>query len=106
VTLIEFLGQNLARVAELLAVNGGSFEVKQVHREGRPSAANRYGREGLTLQEAFQLTYYRGWFDALAEGMSESYMRDIHRRIQAEIAGKQILIPTADERQAILGRLT
>ena len=95
----------IARLAELIAVNNMNFEVKG--NIGKPMPVgpevNRYGRIVLTIPEAFELTYLRGWFDALAQGMSDEYMKDVQARIGREMAGMVIQIPTQEQKEQILG---
>lgn len=100
----EWISQVVVRLAELIAVNGMTMVVSGQVGQSVPSDANRYGRLGLSIDEAFELTYMRGWFDCLAVGQTDSFMREVGARIGREIAGIQILIPTPEEKEVLLGQ--
>ncbi len=102
--IIRWLGNDAVRkrIAELIAVNGGRMEVvgqigQSVPVEVGPlGPVHRYGRTGLTIPEAFELTYLRGMFEAFATGESGQVMMDVKGIIEREIAGSLIEIPDAD----------
>lgn len=54
---------NLKRIAELIAVNSGSFEVL---RWGSPKQGGTYGRLGLTVEEAKELMWLVGVMDGFS----------------------------------------
>ena len=99
------LNNNLARVAELMAVNGGQLSVSRAGKS-EPSTANRYGRLGLLLSEAFELQYYKGIIDALtnAHGRPQETALEAHKRIGQEIDGRLISIPSPEEQVSLLRR--
>lgn len=102
-----WIEKNLPRLAELVCLNGGSLEINgQVGPGAVHPAGNRYGRVGLQVQEAFELTYLRGALDALiasskarGEEVDEAGIRS---EIEREIAGRQISVPTEQEARALL----
>lgn len=101
--LREWLNTNVGRVAELVAVNGGTFEVARLGATCS-SHSNRYGRLGLNPNEAFELTYYRGIIDALINTdtnpqLAVKYMRD---SIDREIRGNVIEIASPEQQKELL----
>lgn len=52
----------LQRLAELVMVNGGKLEVREI---GRVESGGIYGRIGLTMQEAAELIYLNGFLQGL-----------------------------------------
>ncbi len=92
--------KSIARVAMLLCSNGGTFEIAGqvgvVHEVDR--SVNRYGRTGLTIEEAFELTYYRGMFDSLRPEERET----VARRLKQEADGQIIEIASATDVKRLL----
>jgi hypothetical protein len=93
---------NCARLAELIAVNGGTMEVSQFGHTRAAPDANRYGRLGLTVEEAFTLQYMRGAFDAMSQGRPGPYMQRVKQMIDSEIRGSRIELPAPGQSEAIL----
>ncbi len=97
-------GQNLKRLAELMTVNHGKMEVTDV---GQPINApdSRYGRVVLNVNEAFELTYYKGVIDGLtnAHGNAQILSQQVMNRLVREATGQVIDIPTPEQRKALLG---
>lgn len=99
--LLQWVEANVARVAELICVNRGSMAVGGQIGQSVPDG-NRYGRLGLTVQEAFEITYLRGYLEALSIGVPEATVKQVMLRIQQEMSGNRIMIPTAEEKSFLL----
>ena len=82
-----------------MTINGMSMEINGEIGRSVASDSNRYGRVGLTIQEAFELTYLRGMFDAL---VNESIAIPIRDAIVRESQGITILVPTEAQKRELL----
>jgi hypothetical protein len=110
VTLIDWLGLrdnfNLKRVTELMVVNHGRLSIEgNIGSVLEDPKINRYGRLGLTLNEAFELQYYKGIIDGLtnAHPNPELTSKEAMARINREASGRVIDIPTPEQRKVLLG---
>ncbi len=76
----------LARVSELVCVNGGTFNITSF---GSVSSTdtNRYGRTGLAIEEAFELMYYKGAYDVLMASTDGPERNAVASLIRNEING-------------------
>lgn len=103
-TLLQWVsGENVKRrLAELIAVNNGSMEVVGEIGKVVACTVNRYGRIGLTIHEAFELTYLRGMWDALAIGLPGGVIGEARDVIGREIQGITIAIARPDQVKEIL----
>lgn len=103
--VVEFVKANISRIAELFVVNGGKFEVREI---GVKSQGGAYGRTGVTIAEALELTYYRGRIDGIMEMTNpefhQGHQQAIALLLKKEVDGKQnrIEIATGPVAEAIL----
>ena len=100
-------GQNLKRLSELMCVNHGKLQVEgNIGTVLRDEKVNRYGRLGLTLNEAFELTYYKGIVDALTNSSPNPPLtaQQAMARITREAQGRMIELATPEQRKQLLGR--
>mgnify|MGYP001421567746 CR=1 FL=1 len=109
-TLDEWLSQgqnqNLKRVAELFAVNHGRMDVQgNIGEVLHDPKINRYGRLGLTIIEAFELTYMKGVIDGFIASSpnQEKTSKEAFQRVIREVRGQMIEIPTPEQKKLLLG---
>lgn len=95
-----------ARFAELITINGCAIEVTKVGEviktEPDTPGHNRYGRLGLTLSEAFELTYYRGMLDALSIGRPLTDGQAVMEELRRESLGVVVEIATPEQAKELL----
>jgi hypothetical protein len=97
-------GRNLKRLAELGSVNRGSFQVDGPIGTSEVTDQNRYGRLGLTVNEAFELTYLKGGMDALinAHGNPQVNLKKALDRLTCEAQGRLIEIASPEQTAFLL----
>lgn len=93
----------LKRFAELIAVNGGAISLHGTIGKPEPTQENRYGRKGLTFEEACEMQYMRGIFEGVLMSIQGAYAQEAQHEIHKEIRGSEIEIATPDQVAAILG---
>lgn len=88
--------QPLKRIAELIAINSMNLALTEVGTV-TPSQENRYGRKGLTVPEAVELQYLRGFMEGMlsaTQGRDATLCKNL---IQREINGNMIEVATVSD---------
>lgn len=99
-------GRNLQRLAELMTVNHGRLQVEGNVGTVVETDQNRYGRLGLNINEAFELTYYKGIVDALTNCSKNppETAKAAMARLSRAAQGRMIELATPEQRKQLLGR--
>jgi hypothetical protein len=83
------------RYAELLTVNGGTSEIKQVG-STVATTENRYGRKGLQLNEALELASMTGSLVIFMK-LQPKLLPEFVELIKMKSQGRQVMLYTADQ---------
>lgn len=88
-------------LAELIIVNRGNSEVTSFN-DVKPTEENRFGRIGLTVQEAFHLmqimNFLKGILFALGSPELEiDVMQYVLREVERVKTGSKLYVPTGEE---------
>jgi len=99
---VAWCDENIQRLAELVAVNGGSLDPKGA----KPTPTNTvWRRKGLTINEAFDLVALVQYACGIMAGCGQDYRKQLADLIQEEIrkkeSGTNICIATEDERRKL-----
>lgn len=90
----------LTYLSELIAVNGGSIDIKKI---GSMKVTNPWGRTGLTPNEAFELTgmvqFAHGIMFTLELDLTATFNEAIQNEISKQVDGRKIYVPLTEEVQ-------
>jgi hypothetical protein len=88
----------LPRLAELCALNGGDLVIHNPPVPAYiPTDKNRYGRFGLLPQDFIEMHFLTGIWAGLCMCVSEEEIFEAKKKIQHEIDGRILFMPTAEE---------
>lgn len=99
--LLVWVKQNIKRITELMFVNNKSMKITTIGYIKEDQ--NKYGRVGITVQEAVELSYYRGVIEGVMNLTGAANLApEISRMIKEEAEGAVIQIASPEEISLLL----